>query len=57
MKCTYCGNEMESGNLKTEGGPGLFYMPDDENYSILSTQKGIERFLSIINKYLNVMYL
>ena len=42
MNCTYCGNEMEAGNLKTEGAPGLFYLPAGENYSIFSTQKGIE---------------
>ena len=42
MKCTYCGNEMEAGNLRTESGPGLFYMPDGENYSIFPTKKRIE---------------
>ena len=43
MKCPYCGNEMETGSLKTEGGPGMFYMPEGKNYSILPTQKEIER--------------
>lgn len=42
MKCIYCGNEMEAGNLRTEGGPGLFYLPNGENYGMLSTQKKIE---------------
>ncbi len=42
MHCTYCGNEMELGNLRTEGGPGLFYLPDGEKYSILPTHKGVE---------------
>lgn len=42
MKCPYCGNAMEAGNLKAEGGPGLFYMPDGENYRIFPTQKKIE---------------
>lgn len=42
MNCTHCGNEMASGNLRTEGGPGLFYMPDGENYDLLPTRKRIE---------------
>ena len=42
MKCIHCGNEMEAGNLRTEGGPGLFYMPDGEDYGEFPTQKKIE---------------
>ncbi|NMA95585.1 MAG: hypothetical protein GX974_06055 [Clostridiales bacterium] len=42
MKCTYCGNEMETGKLITEGGHGLFYMPDGKNYKMFPTRKRIE---------------
>jgi len=48
MKCPYCGSEMEVGNLKTEAGPGLFYMPGDKSYGIFPTQKNVENKGGII---------
>lgn len=29
MQCPYCKDEVEWGNLETEGSPGLFYIPDN----------------------------
>lgn len=43
MKCTICNHEMEWGNLVTEGGPGLFYLPGNEKYHSFSTTKSIEK--------------
>lgn len=43
MNCPYCNQKMESGHLKTEGGPGLIYMPMNQSYGLFPTKKKIEK--------------
>ena len=43
MKCPYCEKEMKSGNIKTEGANGLFFLPDDQKYGIFPTKDGVEK--------------
>ena len=42
VNCAHCGNEMEKGNLKTNGGPGLFYMAYGKDYGEFPRIKKIE---------------
>lgn len=42
VNCAYCGDEMEKGNLKTNGGSGLFYIPYGKDYGEFSKIKKIK---------------
>lgn len=42
MECLYCNNDMELGNLKSDGGSGLSYIPINKKSSIYTTRKKIE---------------
>lgn len=42
MKCSHCGKEMETGIIRADGSPGLFYMPEGEEFifgRILTTEE------------------
>ena len=44
MKCPFCGEEMERGNLYTSGGIGLIYLPAGKRPSnLLNTAKSVEK--------------
>ena len=43
MNCPYCDKEMKHGYIKTEGASGLFFMPDDQDYGLIPSVKGIEK--------------
>lgn len=32
LNCTYCGKKMETGIIRSDGSPGLFYMPEGEDF-------------------------
>lgn len=48
MKCPYCGKEMEYGWIRTENGPGLFFMPPDKSYGIFPTKHKVEKAGGIV---------
>ena len=50
MNCTNCGNEMETGIIRTDGSPGLFYLPENEDFIFgrIITNEEIERKGGII---------
>ena len=44
MKCPFCGEEMEGGNLCTSGGIGLIWLPYGQQPSaLLNTVKNVEK--------------
>ena len=45
MKCPYCGNEMESGKLRSRGG--LYFLPDGESLPKLYTKREMEKHNAI----------
>ena len=45
MKCPYCGNEMEKGELRSRGG--LYFLPDGESLPKLYTKREMEKHNAI----------
>lgn len=42
MKCPYCGNEMELGNVCARGGGGLYWLPEGKAIKFTVSNKKIE---------------
>ena len=46
MNCPFCGNEMESGKLRSKGG--VFFLPDGEKMPKLYTQKEMNKHSAVL---------
>ena len=49
LKCPYCGEEMEPGNIVIAGtGRGMFYLPENEKLPMILTKQNVEKKEAVV---------